>query len=315
VTAELLVLCAAAAGALSFGTSALIGIAGAALARRAPRLPARSEARLALAIAAAPAAVAAIAITVALLPSFGVGIDHCLAHDPHHPHLCLHHVPPMPGWALLLVGLALIARMVGAIGQAAHGAWVSRSTARRLAEAAPAAGGVHVLPTAEAKAFVLGIVRPRLFASAGLLSLGPEVSDAVLAHERAHLTRRDPLRRFAAGLLLAFHLPGIATRIRRRLLLAQEMAADADAAAEVGDPGRVAAALLSLARSRVQPAVGVAFAGGDVERRVLALLDPVDTDPLPAHSIKVLLVAVALVAALLAGPLHHGLETLLGLLG
>src|SRR5262249_7219132 len=112
---------------------------------------------------------------------------------------------------------------------------------------AGAFAGCRVLPVEEPQAFVLGMLKPRVYLSRGLLAtLHPDDLRLVLAHEKAHARRRDPLRRFVAAVGLLFHLPGIATMLNRRLARSQEITADAEAANKVDErprpakaPGRV----------------------------------------------------------------------------
>ena len=65
----------------------------------------------------------------------------------------------------------------------------------------------------DAEGEVRGVLRPRVVVSRDLLrAVDTESMAAIVAHERAHSRRRDPLRRLLASLLLAFHLPPVATR-------------------------------------------------------------------------------------------------------
>ena len=150
----------------------------------------------------------------------------------------------------------------------------------------------------------------------GLLSSHREHFDAVLAHERAHLRRRDPLRKLVAFLALPFHLPGIAAWLERHLGRAHEMAADAEAAVSCG-PENVANALVQLARaSRKAPAFALAFGSSDVEARVTTLLDSRPRQDRPkASTLLVIALTGMLVVGLGADAVHHGVEILLGILG
>ena len=72
--------------------------------------------------------------------------------------------------------------------------------------------------------------------------------DAVLAHELAHLRRRDPVMHAASSLLLvpvAFH--PAALWVAKRVRQTREMACDADAAEQMGSPAQYAHALLQVA--------------------------------------------------------------------
>ena len=97
-------------------------------------------------------------------------------------------------------------------------------------------------------AFTVGLWRPSIFVAAQLPAVLEDAQlDAVLAHEAAHVRRRDPLRltvlRFLACTL--FYIPAL-----RRLAddLADEAEIDADdAAASRGTPLVLASAILTLA--------------------------------------------------------------------
>src|SRR5262249_30008603 len=135
--------------------------------------------------------------------------------------------------------------------------------------------GCLVLPVEEPQAYVLGILKPRVYVSRGLLEQASEDDLAsVLAHEHAHAARRDPLRRLITSIGLVLHLPGIARLLDRLLTRTQEMAAAADAAGAVGGPVRVAESLVRFARLRGPGrAAAVEFGSGDLEARVRELLD------------------------------------------
>lgn len=177
---------------------------------------------------------------------------------------------------------------------------------------------VHLLPTKEARAFVLGLWRPHVYLTTGLVSgSSREHLEVVLAHEQAHLRRQDGLRRVVARLGLAFHLPVVDGLIDRHLQRAQEMAADEEAAAAVGSKSSVARALVALSRpGGDEYAAAFAFAAADVEARVMALLDRRRRRNWP--SINVLAGSAVIVVASLAASadaVHHGVELLLGALG
>jgi Zn-dependent protease with chaperone function len=175
-----------------------------------------------------------------------------------------------------------------------------------------------VLPLRAPQAFVLGVLRPTLYVTRGLLSADHRKHlDAVLAHERAHLRRADPLRMLLANAGLALHLPGIAGALRRRLLQAQEMAADSEAAEAIGSRERVAQALVEIARAqRTLPSFALAFGACNVEARVQRLLDERPRLDMPAGSTLLLGIACALFAiAAQADAVHHAVEHLLGALG
>lgn len=322
MTPSLVLLCLAASAVLAATASGLSGL-GLLLGRRA--LTARSpaaQARILLGLALLPAFATVTVMAAALAPSFGWIADHCGSAPqlPAHPHICSNHESVLPALPITILAAAFVLRTLLAGFRLGVSTMSARRVRRDLAGGAVAKlpGGAWVLPLDEPQAFVLGVLRPSLFLTRGLLA--PEHRDhleAVLAHERAHLVRRDPARRVLASLAFAFHLPGIAAAIERWLARAHEMAADEDASTVVGSRSRVARALVHLARARIRPlAVALAFADSDLELRVRALLEERGTKrgPLPQ---TLMVLAGAGVAGIASGAeaVHHGVEVVLGLLG
>jgi len=293
-------------------TSAAVGIAFAAGRGALTRLAPAAQARLLLAAALAPALVSAM-----LLSAWASDVAFGGGH-----HRCAQHLgAALPAAAVRGLACLLAARLTWAALRT--GARLRRARAARRALDAAAtrrADGVAVLPFAQPQAFVLGCVRPTLYVSRGLFAVsGRRGSQAVLAHERAHARRRDPLRRLIASLALALHLPGVAAALERALGRAQELAADAEAAGVLGGDGvRIAEVLVRLARLRaVRPAAAVGWHGGDgdLSARVAALLDGGARPDRPRAAAFAAVAVLAWLAALLAAaPLHQAGEALLALL-
>ncbi|MEO7966263.1 MAG: M56 family metallopeptidase [Gemmatimonadaceae bacterium] len=148
-------------------------------------------------------------------------------------------------------------------------------------EAGLAPGDLRVVSGLPVPAFTTGWIRPRVFIAANLTSrLAPSEVAAVLAHEAAHVARRDPARlsvlRFFACVL--FWLPAL-----RRLAadLADEAEIEADDRAAQRYPLALASALVCLAGgaeaacSALTLQGGAGFAGSGelalLERRVRRL--------------------------------------------
>ena len=107
---------------------------------------------------------------------------------------------------------------------------------------------VTIIGGGDPLAFCAGFLRPKVYVSlAALQLLDDDELRAVVAHERHHATRRDPLRLLIAGALAsAFRmLPGLRTLRERHAALA-EIAADAAAVRSLGDPAPLASALLAF---------------------------------------------------------------------
>ena len=143
---------------------------------------------------------------------------------------------------------------------------------RRLGHSQPDAGGVrrvHGLETA----FVAGLVRPRIYLPAGL---DAETERCILAHERVHLRRGDPLWRLLGWLALCLHwfnpLVWIAYYCSGRDM---EMSCDEAAIRQLGPHAKktYSASLLSLAAGRrMLPGTPLAFGEGDTRQRVRNVL-------------------------------------------
>lgn len=170
-----------------------------------------------------------------------------------------------------------------------------------------AAGAAGVDPTAvrvvrglPTPAFTVGWLRPRIYVSASLLDrLSPAELEALLAHEGAHVARRDPLRlsllRFLA--LTLFWLPAL-----RRLAedVADEAEIRADDRAARGRPLALASALLSLASwpTPGELGVGVGFAQRHnlLDRRIRRLAG--EEPPVASHVTRASLAGAILALAL-----------------
>lgn len=160
---------------------------------------------------------------------------------------------------------------------------------------------VRGLPT---PAFTVGWLRPRIYVAESLAErLSPDELQALVAHEGAHVARRDPLRlsllRFLA--LTLFWLPAL-----RRLAddMADEAEIQADDRAAREQPLALASAILALASWRsTGPAwgEGVGFAQRTdlLDRRIrrLAGEEPPPVSRLTRGSVVAAMLALALVGA------------------
>ncbi|HEV2106892.1 MAG TPA: M56 family metallopeptidase [Thermomicrobiales bacterium] len=190
----------------------------------------------------------------------------------HYPILALvtfHTSAPSMALLLTLLGLALGAG-VGAGGARTISSVHFNLRLHRAGEASPPRlaqaatnlgidGRVTFIPAATPAAFCYGFFRPRIAITGGIVArLDEGALTAVLAHERHHLRRRDPLRYLALHVLAAstFILP-MMPALRDRWQAQIELAADR-AALAVTSPYDLAAALrLLLLTPQLMPA-GVA---------------------------------------------------------
>lgn len=298
MSAGFLALSLLALAALLTLTSALAGAAELAAGRRLARSAPAARARLLLAAALAPAFAGALA-------SLALAADIALFASPRH---CAERfAAAAPGGAALALLTAWLAWTgVGAL-RTAFAALRAAAASRRLAALSqPDPRGFRRVACDEAQAFVLGFLRPQVYVSSALAGAADARSlETVLAHERAHLRRRDPLRRLVAGFALALHLPGVAGRLGRALRAAEEASADAEAARVLGDRTRVAEALVRFARMRRAAPLAAGFFGDALEERVREVLAAERADDRPRAASLGLAAALALALALAGAPLLH----------
>jgi BlaR1 peptidase M56 len=208
---------------------------------------------------------------------------------------------------LAVLGSVVTARaLTGALRQVR----ASRQFQRLLAHSEPQPlHGALLIPDPQPLAFCAGLFRPRVYVSTGAVAMLDEAAlHAVLAHERHHARRRDPLR-LAAGRVLAealFFLPGLAALVERQQALA-ELSAD-ESAVNVAPANRPALARAMLSFSDTP---GSSRGGIDPARVDYLLGDPPSWRfpvilCVGAASVLLLLVAVAV----LAGRVASGSATL-----
>lgn len=273
----------------------------------------------------APALLALTCVLASMLPSLLPLVwpehDHCLAHDDGHLHLCAVHLPRTLGngasWALLMLGLWWCAvRLYWGLAKLRR---ASRIAAGLLAHGREDLDtGAVVLATTTPLCMLVGVLRPVVVLSEGLLAGLPASSLAVvLCHERAHARRRDTLVRLVAQAGTAFMSHRARARLLDALELAAEQSCDEIAAASVGRV-RVAEAILevermmSARRADLRP-VAAFFGGHAVQQRIAALLD----EPRPTGRATALALALVVTLGLVLAasePLHHSTESLLGAL-
>lgn len=306
---------------VSWSLSAALGALLTVRARRRPQDPAIERALAAVAVAAPPL-VALLAVGTTLVDSamrMGQG-DHCLPHA-HHLHLCLEHGgawADSPGAVVLAAGAGalFLARLVRIAASQLQGTVWLRAL-DRVAQAGP--GGARLVPSDRVFLFAVGILRPRIFVSSGAWhALDLEQRAAALAHERAHLAGGDLLWRALLSLAAVAGAPHVAQAALAAWDRATERVRDADAAAQVG-PDAVAGALVALARRGVEGPgwMAAALAPGDqLVARVDALLRGGPVDRRAGQRLLLaaggILLLVSVLAAASADPLHHALETILG---
>mgnify|MGYP000250281737 CR=1 FL=1 len=236
-------------------------------------------------------------------------VCHCLDSMPGWSHLCPVH--PERAWPLLVPAIVVLGALLPARLRAV----------RQLLRLPRGTGGAwpEVVPLPEPVAVLHGWWRPTLVVDQGLWSaLDDTEQQAVLAHERAHLDRHDPLMVVVLRAMLVLAPPRLANRVVRRWLDGAERRADTAAAHTIGDPTVVAMTLVRCARLGArQAALSLGWTAGSLESRVQHLLDlpdaaaPARPDVRRSHLVAL---GVSLLVSLAAVPwLHHQLEHLLNL--
>lgn len=174
--------------------------------------------------------------------------EACLTHgrEGHH-HLCSVHAPHAAGWIIAfgLLAPAALVTLVQAIRTRKE--WRLVKTLNALSRPSSFGPDVRLLDQPEPVAMTLGWRTPTILLSTGLVKGIPASSvDVIIAHERAHVARRDTwfsiFDRFAATLLPRRSAQALTAQI----LLAREQACDAVAARVGGGQQAVADALTHI---------------------------------------------------------------------
>lgn len=155
--------------------------------------------------------------------------------------------------AALLLGLGVI--VAASLGLGLRAAAIefrvqlhARRVLRGSVGVAVGSAVVHLIEDDRPLAFCQGLLRPRIYVSSGTFStLAPAEIEALLAHERHHAQRRDPLRLAVARVLggALFFLP-VLPRLLERYADEAELAADEAALRDGQDVAALAAALLAF---------------------------------------------------------------------
>lgn len=299
------------------------GVAGLVRGRLA-RWNAAKRHRAWLLVATLPAILTVLLLSAISLPSIASVVwpelDHCAAHDDAHAHFCFVHVPAHGVRADAMLVIAAV--VVFAAFQAARYAARIAGALRRLRSLARTSEyradlGASVVSVDDPLCIAAGLVRPRVFVSSGLLTeLDARERAVVLAHERAHVDRRDALVGSIARLTSALHLPFVRREILAELDVAAEEACD-EIASRSRDRLDVADTIVRVGRlcgERFECETLVrGFGPSALERRVRALL----AEPNGRGSLGSAIGATAALGALILGlsaEIHHLTETALSIL-
>ena len=185
----------------------------------------------------------------------------------------LGSVPAQAAPALTVLQLLALVWLAGALALAAYTVYKQMRLMRCLRWRQPGPDGVYRVHGLET-AFVLGVVRPRIYLPAGL---APEQERYILAHERTHLRRGDPVWRVLAFAALCLHwfnpLVWLAFWLSGRDM---EMSCDEAVVRRCGPEIKkgYASSLLALATGRrMLPGAPLAFGEGDTAARIRNVLN------------------------------------------
>jgi Zn-dependent protease with chaperone function len=316
--------CAATAALVGTATSLLLWPAlpflrGRAL-QRVPALRADLAFMLGLLPALTSLALVGAAVAPPLAAALGLAEDHCLGHG-HHIHLCFLHATQVRPVLAVLGASSLAVFLHRALGFILRGVRMRArlSALESLGASRPGRFPLTAVPGAPQLCHAVGILRRRILLSASMEEeLTPAELRAALAHEEAHLSRRDPLVGLLLGVAGLLAAPGLSRAWFATWQAASEEACDAQAVLAVEDGGLVASALVRVAalQRKASEVAGTAAAFGALalERRVRLLLE---REPRGVSSGYALGLAGAMVFALgllalgHASFLHHAVETAL----
>lgn len=253
-------------------------------------------------------------ILLFIAPLEGVAVsDHC--HG-----ACVDHVPLIHSPWLAGAGLCLLAVMVA--GLAVH---FSRSLLRgikmrrQLRLLATPDQGFQRVNTRVAAVFTLGWWRPEVYVSTALLSHCQDHDlSVILAHEKAHLLRRDNLSMLLVKVFTLMLPRRWQSDVLDDMHLLCEQACDF-ASARRHKPVEVAETLVRIGRLlKAQCSHPVAwvssFDGSDLELRVQALLAISQRKRLAGWQFGLLTLLTLTLIYCALNPLHHGVEWLIALL-
>jgi hypothetical protein len=215
--------------------------------------------------------------------------------------------------AIVVVVLAALGAVVTGrvLAGAAREVRASRRFHRLLyGERPQALRGAMLIADAQPRAFCAGLLRPRVYVSTGAVAVLDDAAlSAVLAHERHHARRHDPLR-LAVGRILAralFFLPELGDLVERQQALAELSADESAVGGVLANRSALARAMLSF--SDASP--GDDSGGIDPARIDYLLGEPANWRfPALMCLAAVAILAVLITVAVLAGQVASGSATL-----
>lgn len=201
-----------------------------------------------------------------------------------------------------LAGGWLLTRRLVQRCQPASPVW--QQMAARAAERLGFRAALRILASARVDVpMVVGHIRPLIVVpAAALVNLPADQLEAILAHEIAHILRRDPLVNLLQTLAetILFYHPAVwwlSSRIRAE----RENCCDDIAVAACGRRRLYAEALLALEQGReAEPAFALSSRGGGLRRRIARLWPAPQPSPRPVFPALVALLSVVAIAGIAA---------------
>lgn len=242
--------------------------------------------------------------------------DHCLEHG-GHPHLCLAHIESLPPGGLLFWIAAIVAGAF--IGYAALSITrANRGALLKIHAVRPDKDGFYLYPSRLPAAFTAGFLSPRAYlTSEADRQLNSEEKAVVLAHEREHVRKRDPLRLLILQFLERW-LPG-AQYVRAQWQASAELDCDWVAIRQGFSRELVAHTILKVQRATQFHLQSVSLLNYSAQQsseflkfRVESLLLEDDRDGIGMKPVLLLFSVLFIASVVFFVEVHHMLETVLG---
>ena len=283
------------------------------------RLPCQSRSKLLTGWLLSPTLIGLLLAFFGLLPSWmdshELATEHCASHANGIAHLCWFDPLVHLSDSLWMTGIGVLASVI--LFNAYKGIhllvkYQHFQTTLRLIGQPERQRDVFRIASDDLFVFSCGLLSPRAFISSRLIEqLSAKQLAVVLAHEQAHCSRRDVLRRLFLSLAAWFHFSATRQQLLADLELAHEQICDAAAVQKVGDRFFVAETIVDIVRKLNRPLpeqdMGViAFNGSHIDIRIRQLLE--QPKPLNRHtvfSLSLLFVVFFGGVLALAMPLHH----------
>ena len=241
--------------------------------------------------------------------------DHCRQHG-GHPHLCLSHIGDSPPNGPLFWLVAAVASVLIAYA-AVRSYLVNREVFLNLPESPNREGEFCLYPSRVPAAFTMGFFFPQpCLTTEAAKGLGAEEKAVILAHEREHIRRRDPLRLLFLQFCEAC-LPAV-RHVGSRWQIAAELECDQAALRKGFSSELVAATILKLQRETQGYFLRSSLLnyagnpnGESLTLRVESLLFG-RGDSIGAKPVMLLFTILLIGSLLFFVEVHHMLETVLG---